>query len=103
MISFERSEVTLLPGKYFCLSMRPRDYQWPHCRICTLQQEEEDQYKHPGIPHQCLSTCRHGLFFPSRFVIAMMTLFSDNGINSSKHVLMSLTLVTAKLVNPGVI
>lgn len=40
-------------------------------------------------------------FFPS--ITATMTLFSDNGINGPKHVSMSLTLVTANLVVPGII
>lgn len=56
VMSFERSEVTILPGKLFWPLMRPRQCQWTHCWNFTLPQEEEEYYKCPGILHRSLST-----------------------------------------------
>lgn len=84
------------------------------CSLCALSRELPTSSRNivnlcfwtqmrPNISHQCHSMLQCFFFLNSiiRFIIAMMTFFSDMG--KSKHVSMSPILVTANFVILGVI
>lgn len=67
----------------------PRDYQWSHIRICTLQRQE---HGNPLIPHQSHSKCRHQPFFFHDW--------SQQWCRSCQWLKQTRILVTANLVSP---